>query len=399
MNLLPWLTLDALQAGGLIALAAAFSADALHRRDRMTGWLGFACLLIALRHGVGILDAAQIVPLGTADRLQSVLGSLGYGAMICALTLVFPSFYPRRMVLWIALGILPNLVRCAFLPLESILARGLHLATFATYLTGCGVTLLVLVRAQRVGDPFGRRLLGGLLVTMIPVVVEIYFRVVLDVHLRISGIGIMLMAISLGASWLWVLTYDLHDRLERVEAEAAAWRGLLPGATWHTDEESPLMEDLFGSDWTGHLEERMLGRDGFSYLVHRVQTEDRTALGWLEVRRENDSRSFLRGWTVALGMDEGEAFRRVRDWLQAWGAQVEPWGTVPPREGPFPSVLLWLREPSILSVWRETDLARRRCRWIQVGGPRVEGPHVRLDPPLEEEALRGALQRLIALHH
>ncbi|HOD33624.1 MAG TPA: hypothetical protein PKO12_09100 [Holophaga sp.] len=76
---------------------------------------------------------------------------------------------------------------------------------------------------------------------------------------------------------------------------------------------------------------------------------------------------------------------------------MEVWGTVPPREGPFPSLLLWGREPSILAVWREYDLARRRCRWIQLGSHTGEGPHARVERPLEPEALRMALQRLLAL--
>jgi len=399
MTPLPMLTLDALQAGGLLALAAAFGADGLHRRDRMMGWLALACLLISLRHGAGILDGAQIIPLTTADRLQSVLASLGYLAMIRTLLLVFPSFYPRHALAGMSLCMLPNLARCAFLPLASPLAQLLHLFTILAYFGGCGLTILAMIRAHRVGDPFGHRLLGGLLATMVPAAVEAVLRVGFGIQLRISGIGIMLMAISLGVSWLWVLTYDLHARLRKVEVEAAAWRGLLPGSSWHTDEESPLMEGLFGPDWMRRLDDRMTGQDGASYHIHRAQTEDGAALGWLEARRENDPRSFLRGWTVALGLDEGDEFTKIHGWLRAWGAHVEPWGTVPPREGPFPSVLVWLREPSILAVWRESDMARRRCRWVQVGGPRIEGPHVRLDRPLEEESLRMALQQLVVVHH
>jgi len=364
----------------------------------MTGWVGLACLMIALRHGVGILDAAQILPLSVADRLQSGLASLGYASMLASLILVFPAFYPRRMGLWTLLGVLPNILRCVFLPLEGPLAHGLHLITLSGYVAGCWVTLLALMRSHRAGDPFGRRLLGGLLITMLPVVLEIYCRVFLGLQLRISGIGIMLMAISLNASRLWVLTYDLQERLGRAEREATAWRGLLPGPTWHTGESSPLMEDLFGPQWPGRLKAQMRGRDGATYRVHWEETRAGKTLGWLEISRDEDPQVFLRGWTLALGMDEGEEFDRILGWLRGWGAQVEPWGTVPPREEPFPSLLIWMREPSILAVWRERDMARRRCRWIQVGGPHTQGPHVRLELPLEEETLREALQRLIALH-
>jgi hypothetical protein len=71
---------------------------------------------------------------------------------------------------------------------------------------------------------------------------------------------------------------------------------------------------------------------------------------------------------------------------------------MPPREGPYPSLLIWGREPSILAVWREDDLARRRARWVQVGGPATEGPHVRLEANLGEEALRRALVGLLSAH-
>jgi hypothetical protein len=396
---LQWLALDALQAGGLLALAATFGADGLHRRDRLMGWLSVSCLLVSLRHGMGILDVAQVIPMTSADRFQSLLASLGYLAMFRALLLVFPSFYPRHTFPLIVLAILPNLLRCAFFPLESLAGRLLHLLTILGYFLGGALTVMAMIRAHRVGDPFERRLLGGLLATMLPAAVEAILRVGFGFQLRIAGVGIMLMAISLGTSWLWVLTHDLHARLRNVESEAAAWRGLLPGSTWHTEEDSPLMEGLFGPHWTTRLDDRMTGEDGASYHIHRARTENGAVLGWLEARRENDPRSFLRGWTVALGMDEGEEFLRIQGWLRAWGAHVEPWGTVPPREGPFPSILVWLREPSILAVWRESDMARRRCRWVQVGGPRIEGPHVRLDRPLEEEALRLALQQLVVLHH
>ena len=95
-------------------------------------------------------------------------------------------------------------------------------------------------------------------------------------------------------------------------------------------------------------------------------------------------------------MDDLGESERYRMLLESWGAEVKPWGTVPPREGPYPSVLLWAREPSILAVWREDDLLRRRARWIQIGGPQTEGPHVRLDPEFNEEALRHVLERLIS---
>ena len=120
-------------------------------------------------------------------------------------------------------------------------------------------------------------------------------------------------------------------------------------------------------------------------------------LGWVD--RDEDTRpglgGFLLGWTVALGMDPSPDARRIEAWLRAWGADIELWSTVPPRQGPYPSVLLWAREPSILAVWREDDLLRRRARWIQLGGPQTEGPHARVELPVTEAALRTALASLI----
>jgi hypothetical protein len=88
--------------------------------------------------------------------------------------------------------------------------------------------------------------------------------------------------------------------------------------------------------------------------------------------------------------------QRLLTLLRSWGADVELWGTVPPREGPYPSVLLWAREPSILAVWREDDLLRRRPRWVQIGGPTTEGPHARLEPGAPEERVRLALEELLS---
>ena len=97
-------------------------------------------------------------------------------------------------------------------------------------------------------------------------------------------------------------------------------------------------------------------------------------------------------------MDNASESARIQVWLRTWGAEVQLWGTVPPREGPYPSVLLWAREPSILAVWREDDLMRRRPRWVQIGGPITEGPHARLDSGTSEEGLRRTLEGLLSRH-
>lgn len=399
MTVLPWLTLDALQAGALLALAAIFGADALHRRDRMMGWLALSCLLVSTRHGVGVLDLARVISPDSGDRLQSALGTLGFIALARALALIFPRYYPSHFLPCFFAIAVPNMVRCTLLPLEGWPAKALHLVTLAGYLWACGVTVWVLFRAYRQRDPYGMRLLAGLLGTMIPVLVEIVARLGFGVSIRVSGVSIMLMAITVGVSWVWVQTLDLHARMDSLEAENLAWRGLLPGVSWRSGEDNPLMEDLFGGDWADRLTEPAQGRDGRAYRVRRSPLPSGEQIGWLEVVQEgvHPGDAFLRGWIVGLGMDTPEETERVGAWLQAWGAQVQPWGTVPPREGPYPSILVWAREPSILSVWREYDLARRRCRWVQVGGHRVDGPHARLDAPLAPEALRKTLQRLLVL--
>ena len=76
MTTLPWLTLDALQAGALLALAATFGADALHRRDRMMGWLAACCVVVAFRHGIGVLDLARVLSVDEGDRIQSALATV-----------------------------------------------------------------------------------------------------------------------------------------------------------------------------------------------------------------------------------------------------------------------------------------------------------------------------------
>lgn len=399
MTTLPWLTLDALQAGALLALAATFGADALHRRDRMMGWLAACCVVVAFRHGIGVLDLARVLSVDEGDRIQSALATFGFIAMARALSLIFPAFYPRHFLPVFVAGSLPNFLRCAALPLEGIPARLLHALTLGTYLWACCLTVWVLFRAHRSKDPLGVRLLVGLIGTMVPVVVEILARLIYGVPIRVSGVSILLMAITVGVSWLWVQTSDLQSRRDALESEVKAWRGLLPGATWHSGDGSPLMEGLFGKHWASRVGERALARDGRLYTLRGASLPDGSQVGWLEPlhRGPGQGNPFLQGWTVGLGLDDAEEADRVRAWLEAWGAEVEVWGTVPPREGPFPSLLLWGREPSILAVWREYDLARRRCRWIQLGSHTGEGPHARVERPLEPEALRMALQRLLAL--
>ncbi len=219
-----------------------------------------------------------------------------------------------------------------------------------------------------------------------------------DLHL--SGVLLILLAISLGATWLGVITRELQEKVDDGAAEIVAWRSLFPGPTWRTGEPSRAVESLFGPSWETPSGDRIIARDGTSYRVNSVQLGSGARVGWFEPLGSEptlDTGPFLQGWEVGLGMDEGEESHRIRTWLEAWGAVVSSWGTLPPREGPFPSVLIWAREPSILAVWRETDLARRRCRWVQIGGAKVEGPHLRLERPVPERKLREGLTRLLSI--
>lgn len=397
MDILPWLTLDALQSGALLALAAIFGADALHRRDRMMGWLALCCLFVAARHGVGILDLARVLSVEEGDRLQSALGALGFMAMARALFILFPDRYPRWFFPAFVAGSIPNLLRCTFLPLDGTWARAFHAIALLTYLGGCLLTAWVLFGASRSKDPLGVRLLAGLIATMLPVVVEVLARLVYGTSVRVSGVSIMLMSITVGVSWVWVQTQDLQARRDALEAEVGAWRSLMPGPTWDASEGSPLLDHLLGPHWIQKVGERVLGRDGRPYLLRGQPLPDGTWVGWLEALQApvGSDRPFLQGWTVALGLDDPETTEQVRKWLEEWGAQVVLWGTVPPREGPFPSFILWGREPSILSVWRADDWARRRCRWIQWGGYAGGSPHARVEGPLDAEGLRAVLQRFV----
>jgi hypothetical protein len=162
------------------------------------------------------------------------------------------------------------------------------------------------------------------------------------------------------------------------------------------------MEALFGAAWADRIKAApdtpMVGSDGATYRVKSRILHHQERLGWYEREEEAQpgNHGFLSGWTVGLGLDDPSESARIQALLHTWGADVHLWGTVPPREGPYPSVLLWAREPSILAVWREDDLLRRRPRWVQIGGPITKGPHARLDPGTPGEVLRHTLEDLLS---
>ena len=401
MQLLDWTLLDALQAGALLALMVAYGADAIARRDRMMGWLSITCLLVGLRHVVLSLETGPILNLDMMERAQSLLVCFGFLALCMAVVRLFPRHLPRRFPLWIALGMLPNFVRNLILPPMHPLDPPLHHAADITYLVGCGAMIWATLKARQADDPMGRRLFLGFLGVSLPLVVEIAAGSLFNLKIRLSGLSLIILAMAIGTSWQWLATQALRERLLHSETEAEAWEELVPGGAFRTDRPSEFMESLFGRHWADQIEtscgERLISLQGIIYRLRSHALPSGHRLGWVE--RDEDTHpgmgGFLAGWTVALGMDGPSDAGRVESWLRAWGADIEIWGTVPPREGPYPSVLVWAREPSILAVWREDDLLRRRARWIQAGGPLTEGPHVRLELPITEASLRGALQRLL----
>lgn len=250
----------------------------------------------------------------------------------------------------------------------------------------------------------GRRLFLGFLGLTLPVVIEIAALSLFDLKVRLSGFSLVFLSMAVGTSWHWLMVRGMESRIHRAEAEVEVWRSLVPGTAFRTDRPSPMLEKAFGGSWTELLkaapEERLIGLDGTAYRVHSRILHHQERIGWFERDEETQPghRGFLSGWTVGLGMEEGAERDRIESLLRAWGGEVQAWGTVPPREGPYPSLLLWGREPSILSVWREDDLARRRPRWIQIGGPTTEGPHARLELRPPEDALRATLERILSRH-
>ena len=404
MQLLDWPFLDSLQTGALVALFVSFGTDALSRRDRMMGWMALTCLLVSLRHGVMAAGTLMAWNPDLVDRAQSLLVAFGFIGLCLAITELFPRHIPRRFPVWIALGLTPNYVRNLVLPHPSQAEVWSHLAYNLLFLLGCIFIIHWSLRARQDGDPMGRRLFLAFLFLTVPVAVEISAQSLFDMKIRLSGFSLVILAMAIGTSWQRLVVLSLETRIRQAETEVEVWRSLVPGNAFRTDRPSALMEGLFGSDWADRVRENpeapLLALDGASYRLRTRLIRHHERLGWYE--REDDTpsgnRGFLAGWTVALGMDDAGASARIQGWLRSWGADVQLWGTVPPREGPYPSVLIWAREPSILAVWREDDLLRRRPRWVQLGGPMTAGPHARLDLDVDATTLDEALRDLLSRH-
>lgn len=402
MHLLDWPLLDALQTGALAALFISFGMDAFSRRDRMMGWLALTCLLVGLRHTVLALGAQPAISPDLVDRAQSLLVAFGFIALCVALTELFPHHIPKRFPGWVALAMVPNYLRNLVLPHPSLADTWLHHASNLVYLVACGFIITWTLRARQDGDPMGRRLFLGFLGVTIPVVLEIAAFSLFNLKIRLSGFSLVILAMAIGTSWQWLVVNAMESRIRRAETEVEVWRSLVPGNAFRTDRPSPLMEGLFGAAWADRVKSSpdapMVGANGVNYRIRSRTLHHQERLGWYE--RDEDTQpgyhGFLSGWTVGLGVDDAAENTRLKALLRSWGADVQTWGTIPPREGPYPSVLLWAREPSILSVWREDDLLRRRPRWVQIGGPITEGPHARLEPGAPEDGLRRTLEELLS---
>ncbi len=402
MQVLVWPFLDALQTGALLTLFIGFGTDALSRRDRLMGWLSLTCLLVGLRHALLAWSDLPFLNPDLVDRAQSLLVAFGFISLCQAFRHLFPRQVSPTFPLWIAVGMIPNFLRNLVLPHPGLADTWMHHAFNVTYLVGCGCILTWTLRARQDGDPMGHRLFLGFLGLTLPVVVEIAALSLFDMKVRLSGFSLVILAMSIGTSWQWLVVKALESRIRLAEAEVAVWRNLTPGPAFRTDQPSAQMENLFGPAWServkAHPEALLLGVDGATYRLRTRIHHHQERLGWYEHEDESrpGSRGFLTGWTVGLGMDDASASALIQGLLRDWGAEVQTWGTVPPREGPFPSILLWAREPSILTVWRENDLLRRRPRWVQLGGPKTEGPHARLEPKPSEDNLRRTLEELLS---
>lgn len=388
------------QFGALVSLAILFGVDSLRRKDRMVGWISLSCLLLGSRYAILAAQANQSLPFDLTERAQAIVASFGFAATTLSFWHAFRTYFWFRLPVFLGVFLGLNLLRCLFLPLESVLGHALHLILLLTYPLLYSMTLKAIWRAFKARDPMSRRLvLSGFLLALLPLLAEVGWQILTGNRIPVGGIGAMFMAVPLGVSWYWVIGHSYEIRIQNAQAQAAAWRSLVPGTAWYSEEPSSMMEALFGDGWAARLRDRMMGRDGRMYRMHRIALGPGNELGWVEpISGDGDAEGqFLKGWRVALGLDDRSEREGVRQWLEAWGAEVELWGTVPPREGPYPSLLIWGREPSILSVWREYDLARRRSRWVQVGRCELEGPHARLDSPVEEGNLRRILETLLEL--
>ncbi len=380
MPLLDWPFLDALQAGALLMLFVGFGSEGLARRDRIMAWLALTCLLVALRHGLLALGTLHGINPDLLDRGQSLLIAAGFLCLCASLKHLFPDQVPGHFPGWMTIALAPNYLRNLVFTHPSLADTWSHQLSNAAFLLGCGCILTWIFQARQLGNPMARRLFLAFMAAALLAVVELLAFSLFNLKIRLSGFSLVILALAMGTSWQWLLIRSMETRIHRVRKEAEAWQSLFPGNTFRTDRPSPLLENLLGQGWADQVKAQpegvLLGTDGFPYRVRSRILHQDERLGWVE--REDETQpgagGFLSGWSMALGMDDLAQRTRLQALLEGWGAQVTLWGTVPPREGPFPSVLIWGREPSILAVWREHDLQRRRPAGSRWAGPPRRAP-------------------------
>ena len=269
MQLLDWPFLDALQTGALAALFVSIGMEAVSRRDRMMGWLALTCLLVGLRHAVLALGTLPTMNPDLVDRTQSLLVAAGFIALCATLCEIFPHHIPRRFPGWMALGMFPNVLRNLFLAHPGFWDTWIHHAANLIYLLGCGLIISWTLRARQDGDRMGERLFPGFLVLSLPVVLEVAALSLFDLKLRLSGFSLVVLAMTIGNSWQWLVVNTMESRIHQMENEVEVWRSLVPGNTFRTDQPSSAMNGLFGVDWPNQIKTRpaatLVGADGATY--------------------------------------------------------------------------------------------------------------------------------------
>ena len=100
---------ELLQTGGLLALGASYSADALNRRDRTMGWLAACCLIFAMRHFAVSCEGTDFLAPDFLDRMQSLMAILGCLAIVQMIRTVLLESISRSFMVAIILAF-PSLV-------------------------------------------------------------------------------------------------------------------------------------------------------------------------------------------------------------------------------------------------------------------------------------------------
>lgn len=398
MSPLPWTILNAIQLGVLLVLTLSYGVEAFRQRHAAFGLLVLGALFLGIRHLTLVFAPLYGLDAALVDRMQSPFALAGFVVSIHALGLLTTSAFPHWLNRLTYTVLLLNILRALLLSPGSNLDRwSLRIVLLCILAVSLGTTLRLL-RSAFGGDRIANSLGTGFVAGIFTVIAEVGIRLVTGHSVPMGGFAYMLLSLSMVSTWISLRNLDLLEHAETAERESAGWRALLPGPSYRLQEASPYMENTFGSDWSTHLQDRM-ERSDRSYRIHRAFPGAPFDQGWVEELpyAHSPHLALLQGWSVGLGLDDRDDPDGIQRLLEDWGARVQRWGILPPRQGPFPSLLLWSREPSILAVWREDELSRRRCRWIQVGGAAIEGPHARLERPLDPQALHEALQKLLAL--